>query len=167
MSDNQTGDQQQGEQGGDEQASETKTFTQDEVNQIIGKTRTEERRKASDKYGDYDDLKKAADGKKTADDRLADLEKRYAASEAATLRLRVAGAYGISTKPGKDGEPSDADLFLTGTDEVTLTAQAERLAAREEERKKNQPYVSREGGNPRPKPDSTKEFLSALTGNGQ
>ena len=131
---------------------EPKTFTQDEVNKLIGATRTEERRKASEKFGDYDDLKKAAEGKKTADDRIAELERKYAQSEANSLRLRVAGDFGISTKRGDDGEPSDADLFLTGTDEETLTAQAKRLADRaaakaeaEAERKKNNPTVPKEG----------------------
>lgn len=131
---------------------EPKTFTQDEVNQIIGKTRTEERRKVTEKYSDYDDLKKAAEGKKTSDDRLAELEKKYAQSEANTMRLRVAGDYGISTKRGDDGGPSDAELFLTGTDEETLTAQAKRLSDRaaeqakaEAERKKKNPTVPKEG----------------------
>ncbi|WP_343997122.1 hypothetical protein, partial [Williamsia deligens] len=85
-------------------------------------------------------------------------------SQANTLRLRVAGDYGISTKRGEDGSPSDAELFLTGTDEDTLIAQAKRLAARNEEQQQNQPYVSREGGNPRPRPNSNQEFLATLTG---
>lgn len=147
------------DQGGNESpsgdtpaATDTKTFTQDEVNKLIGTTRAEERRKVSEKFADYDVLKKAAEGKKTADDRLAELEKKYTQAEANTLRLRVAGNFGISTKRGNDGEPSDADLFLTGTDEETLTAQAKRLSDRaaeranaEAERKKKNPIVSKEG----------------------
>lgn len=169
MSENQTP---AGEQGGDNDGGkpdgeQPKTFTQEEVDQLVGKTRTEERRKATSKYADYDELKKAADGKKTSDDRLAELEQRYAKAEANALRLRVAGDYGISTKRGDDGEPSDAELFLTGTDEDTLVAQAKRLAAREAERNTNGPRVHREGTNHRPKPDSTKDFLNVLTGNGQ
>jgi hypothetical protein len=133
-------------------ANEAKTFTQEEVNKIIGTTRTEERRKASERYADYEDLKKAAEGKETADDRIAELERKYAQAEANTLRLRVAGDFGISTKRGDNGEPSDADLFLTGTDEETLIAQAKRLSDRvaeqakaEAERKKKHPIVSKEG----------------------
>lgn len=144
-----------------------KTFTQEEVNKLIGTTRTDERRKASEKFGDYEDLKAAAAAKKTSDERIAELENLHKQSETNTLRLRVAGDYSISTKRGENGEPSDAELFLTGTDEDTLVAQAKRLAAHEEERKKNQPYVSREGGNIRPKPDSTKDFLNVLTGRDQ
>lgn len=153
-----------GEGAGSENDSDTKTLTQAEVDKIVGKARAEERRKVSEKYSDYDDLKKEADGKKTAEQRFAELEQKFAQSEANTLRLRVAGRFGISTTPGEDGGPSDADLFLTGTDEETLTAQAQRLAAREEERKNNQPLVYGEGTNPRPKPSSTQEFLKTLTG---
>jgi hypothetical protein len=47
--------------------------------------------------------------------------KDFARAEA--LRLRVASKFGIGDE--------DADLFLTGSDEETLTKQAERLAARE------------------------------------
>lgn len=139
-----------------EKGNESRAFTQEEVDKLIGKTRTEERHKArtevATKYADYDDLKKAAEGKKTADDRIAELEKKYQQSESNTLRLRVAGEYGISTKRGDDGEPSDADLFLTGTDEETLSAQAKRLADRvaaqaatEVDRKKKSPTVPKEG----------------------
>lgn len=142
--------------GSDKGGNEPRMFSQDEVNKLIGTTRTEERRKAqseaASKYADYDDLKKMAEGKKTSDDRLAELERKYAQSEANTLRLRVAGDFGISTKRGDDGEPSDADLFLTGTDEETLIAQAKRLSDRaaeqanaEAERKKKNPIVSKEG----------------------
>lgn len=135
---------------------ESKAFTQEEVDKLIGKTRTDERRKAhteaATKYADYDYLKKAAEGKKTADDRIAELEKKYQQSEANSLRLRVAGDYGISTKRGEDGEPSDAELFLLGGDEETLTAQAKRFADRlaaqaaaEVDRKKKNPSVPKEG----------------------
>lgn len=133
-------------------ANESKTFTQEEVNKLIGATRSEERQKASAKYADYDDLKKAADGKKTADELVADLQKRIEQSETKALRAQIAAGFGISTKRGDDGSPSDADLFLTGTDEETLTAQAQRLSDRaaeqakaEADRKKKNPIVSKEG----------------------
>jgi hypothetical protein len=71
---------------------------------------------------------------------LSDLERAQAeaktAQEAATkasteaLRYRLAATHGISTAPGPNGEPSDADTFLTASDETGMTAQAERLAAR-------------------------------------
>lgn len=142
----------QGDPKGDPSGEAPKTFTQEEVDKLVGKTRTEERRKVSEKYADYDELKKAADDKKTIEQRFADLEQKFQQSEANGLRLRIAGQFGISTKPAGDGGPSDAELFLTGTDEDTLTAQAKRLADRvaeqakaETERKKKNPTVPKEG----------------------
>lgn len=71
---------------------------------------------------------------------LSDLERAQAdaktAQETATkataeaLRYRLAAAHGIDTKPGPNGEPSDAETFLTASDEAGMTKQAERLAAR-------------------------------------
>lgn len=147
-----TSEGQGGNNSGDTPPAETKTFTQEEVNKLIGATRAEERRKVSEKYSDYDDLKKAADGKKTAEQMLADLQKRFEQSETKALRAQIAADFGISTKRGEDGQPSDADLFLTGTDEESLTAQAKRFSDRvaekasaETERKKKNPIVSKEG----------------------
>ena len=68
-----------------------------------------------------------------------------------SLALATSSACGVAHQ-NASGEPSDADLFLTGTDEETLVAQAKRLADRaaekaaaEAERKKNNPIVSKEG----------------------
>ncbi|BCI54947.1 hypothetical protein NIIDNTM18_42250 [Mycolicibacterium litorale] len=107
------------------------------------------------KYKDYPDLKaKAAKLDEIEQANLSELEKansRITAAEserdtakAEALRLRIAVTHGISLE--------DADLFLTGTTEETLTAQAKRLADRaaeqanaEAERKKKHPTVPREG----------------------
>lgn len=51
----------------------------------------------------------------------SDFEKRAAQSAAEALKWRTAAKHGISD--------DDADTFLTGSDEATLTKQAERLAA--------------------------------------
>jgi hypothetical protein len=77
---------------------------------------------------------------KIAEANLSELEKAQKAaqdaSEAAAtarteaLRYRLAAAYGIDTKPGENEEPSDADTFLTGADEASMTIQAQRYAAR-------------------------------------
>lgn len=91
--------------------------------------------------------KSAADDKRTVEQKLAALEAKHAEAEARVLRSNVAAEYGISTKKGPNGEPSDADLFLTGSDEATLTAQAERLAARVADQKKNGNVARKEGGN--------------------
>ena len=132
----------------------------------MGQARTDERRKATAKFADYDDLKTKAEGAKTLEERLAEIEQRAKSAEAAALRARVAADHGISTKRGPNGEPSDADLFLTGADEETLTAQAQRLAQREADRKKQGNVAPREGGNPKPDDSrsSEREFVRGLFG---
>lgn len=123
-----------------------KTFTEAQVAAIV-KDRLAQQ--AKNQFGDYEDLKKQVEGAQTAEQKLAekiaDLEAKHADSEARALRASVAAEYGISTKKGDKGEPSDADLFLTGSDEATLTAQASRLAAQVAERKKSGNVARKEG----------------------
>lgn len=114
------------------------TFTQADVDKLVSKVRGEERRKASEKFADYDELKTKADGAKTVVQQLADLKDQLSASNARALRSDIAAKHGISAE--------DRDLFLTGTDEDTLTAQATRLAAKETDRKKNGNVAPKEGG---------------------
>jgi len=107
------------------------------------------------KFKDYNDIKaKAAKLDDIEQANLSELEKangRITTAEserdtakAEALRLRTAVTHGISLE--------DADLFLTGTTEESLTAQAKRLSDRaaeqvnaEAERKKKHPIVSKEG----------------------
>jgi len=118
------------------------TFTQADVDRIV-KAKAE--RLAKQLYPDYDELRTKAEGAKTLEDRVASLEGELNTSKADALRTRIAAEYGISTKKGDKGEPSDADLFLTGSDEATLTAQASRLAAQVAERKKTGNVAPKEG----------------------
>jgi hypothetical protein len=142
-----TGDGTQGAQENGATAGEqSKTFTQDEVNQLVGQARVDERRKVQSKFADYDEVKAKAGESKSLEERLAEVERRAQAAEAEPTRSRVAATFGISTKKGPNGEPSDADLFLTGADEDTLTAQAKRLADREADRKKRGGVAPKEGG---------------------
>ena len=137
-----TGDGTQGAQeNGAPEGEQAKTFTQDEVNQLVGQARTDERRKVAAKFADYDDLKAKAGEKATADERLAELEKEIESTKREAMRRRVQAAHQIADE--------DADLFLTGTDEETLTAQAKRLADRETERKSKGNHVPREGETPK------------------
>ena len=100
---------------------------------------------AKNKFGDYEALKAQAGQSATLDQRLATLEGDLTTSRAEALRARVAADYGISTKAGPNGEPSDADLFLTGSDADSLKAQAERLAGREADRQTKGNRAAKEG----------------------
>ena len=128
--------------------------SQEELNAII-KQRIERERA---KYRDYAELKaEAEEARKLKQANMTELEKANARAvevekerdsvarerdeaRAEALRLRIAVQHGLSIE--------DADLFLTGTDEETLTAQAKRLADRaaaqanaDAERRKRSPYV--------------------------
>lgn len=128
---------QQEQQQSSDGSQKAETFTQADVDRIVGERVQRERAK----YADYDDLKAKAGKSATAEERVAALEKRATEAEARALRSDIAAKHGISAE--------DRDLFLTGTDEDTLAAQAKRLAAREAEHKKNGNYVSQEGRNPK------------------
>lgn len=125
--------------------------TQEELNHVIGERVARAEKTAADKaaaqFADYDDLKakaaqfdKAAEASKTEADktaeRIAKLEKENADIKSSALRTSIAAEYGVSTKKAADGGPSDAELFLTATDEATLRKQAERLAGTAADRTK-------------------------------
>jgi hypothetical protein len=133
------------EAGPEADEQQEQTFKQADVDRIVRERVKRER----EKFADYDDLKAKAGEATTAEERIAKLEKEIQTSQHEALKRRVQARHGISD--------DDADLFLTGTDEDTLTAQAERLAAREAERKQNGNHVPREGNNPAPGTGSTEE----------
>lgn len=146
-------------QGGDGQ--QGATFTQADVDRIIGERLG---RQAKEKFGDYDELKSKAEGAKTLEDRFGALETELNATKSEALRTRIAARFSVSTEKGPKGEPSDADLFLTGSDEATLTAQAERLAGREADRKKQGNFAPKEGSSPSSSGDASdlREFTKQL-----
>jgi membrane protein involved in colicin uptake len=84
------------------------------------------------------------ESQKTEAQKLADAkaaaEKDAADARADALRWRIAAKHQISDE--------DAELFLTGTDEVTLTKQAERLAGRVADQKKTGNRAPNEGKSP-------------------
>jgi hypothetical protein len=123
-------------------------------------------RLARAKPADYDDLKAKA-GRldeleaankseiEKATEKATAAERERDAAKADAMRWKVAAKHGISDE--------DAELFLTGTDEATLTKQAERLTARVADRKKNGNHVPREGTPPSgPQPDEMREFTRKL-----
>lgn len=130
-------------------------------------------RLARAKPADYDELKakaakwdQAEAANKTeldkANDRAARAEQERDAARAEALRYKVAAAHGISTAAGADGTPSDAELFLTGTDEDTLTRQAERLTQRGSDRRTRGNVAPREGTNPHAEQDDLRQFARQL-----
>ena len=153
MTENNDAASQQG--NGDGEQEKGKTFTQAELDQIITDRLAQQ---AKNKFGDYAELKAKAEGAKTVEQQLSELSAKHVAAEARALRADIASTYGISKE--------DRDLFLTGSDEATLTAQAKRLADREEERKKNGNRAPKEGGttNGDDKDKDLREFTRALFG---
>lgn len=123
------------QENGDKQAQQGKTFTQAELDQIITDRLAQQ---AKNKFGDYEALKAQAAGAKTVEQKLAELTTKHEQAEARALRSDVAAKYGISSE--------DRDLFLTGSDEEALEAQAKRLAERVVDQKKNGNRAPKEGG---------------------
>lgn len=86
-------------------------------------------------------LAELEESQKTETQKLSDAktaaEKDAADAKAEALRWRIAARHSITDE--------DAELFLTGTDEDTLTKQAQRLTAREGEHKKKPNVVPKEG----------------------
>lgn len=143
---------------GTEGAQESKTFTQAEVDRIIAdRLKREDVKGLKAKAAEYDKL---AEAQKTAEQKAAEkqqaAEARASEAEARAIRYQVAAENGISK--------ADADLFLIGTDEDTITAQAKRLLEREGDRKKQGNYVPNEGKTPKnpSKDDPMREIARGL-----
>lgn len=119
-------------------------------------------RRAKENKSAADELAALKDSQKTAEqkfeERLAEIEQRAADAEARALRSDIAAKFGLSAE--------DRDLFLTGIDEDTLTAQAERLAAREVDRKKQGNVAPKEGATSTSGSDDSeaRDFAAGLFG---
>ena len=79
------------------------------------------------------------------------------AARAEATRYKIAGRYGISTEPGEEDSPSDADLFLTGSTEEELLAQAQRLSSLRKASLEDGLVDPTQGGSGKPAPPSTAE----------
>jgi hypothetical protein len=138
--------------------------SQDDLNRVIADRVARERAK----YADYKDVKaKAAkldeieqankSEQEKFNERIAALEKENQTIRSEALRSRIQAKFSISDE--------DAELFLTGTDEDSLTRQAERLAARESDRKKKGNVAPKEGAaTPSAGNDDMREFARNLFG---
>lgn len=149
-------------QGEQQQGKQDAMVPQSEVDRIVRERLARER----EKYADYDEVKAKAEGSKTLEDRLASLEIELTTTRTQALKATIAAKYGISTEPGSDGSPSDADLFLTGSDADSLTKQAQRLAARDADRKKQGNVAPKEGVTTKPGGPTAdlREFAKGLFG---
>lgn len=151
MTDDPKSDEQTGDEG--------KTFTQADIDaaveKIAAKIRAEERRKVSEKYADYDDLKAKAEGAKTLEDRVAGIERQARESEERALRAEVANAKGLTATQAKR---------LVGTTREELEADADELLADIGAQKKAGNVSPREGNNPKPGSDPQREFVRELFG---
>ena len=135
------------------QSKEGQLIPQSDVDRIVKERVARERAK----YSDYDELKAKAAGSQTLEERLALLEGELTTAKANALRSDIAAKHGLSAE--------DRDLFLTGTDESTLTAQAQRLAGRVEDRKKQGNFAPKEGTQPAGSTDTgEREFVKNLFG---
>lgn len=152
-----TGDGTQGAQeNGAPQGEQTKTFTQDEVNQLVGQARTEERRKVAAKFADYDDLKTKAGTAETAEERIAALEREVATSRTEALRAKYAADVPEALRP-----------LLTATTDDDLKAQRDLILQGVADRKKQGGVAPKEGGAADTKPagdSDEREFVRHLFG---
>lgn len=105
-----------------------RTFTQDEVNEMMGKVRRETR----EKYADYDELKQKASAYDEAQEAAkSELEKAQEAAAKAgeeldALRAEKARNDLASRISAATGVPAS---LITGTDEESMTASANAIAA--------------------------------------
>lgn len=89
-----------------------------------------------------------------AQKQAADAQETAAEATAEALRYRVAAKHSISDE--------DAALFLTGTDEETLTKQAQRLTDRAQASPRPDPSQGARGGDP--KSSTADQFAAAVEG---
>lgn len=128
------------------------TFTQADVDRIVRERVKRER----DKFADYDDLKAKADGAKTLEDRVAEIERQAKDSEARALRAEVANVKGLT--------PSQAKR-LVGSTREELETDADDLLKDIGAQKKQGNRVPDEGKNPpKSSDDPVREFTRSLFG---
>lgn len=150
------------EGGGEQQpGGENETFDAEYVKKLraeSAKYRTEAKANAdaAKRLAEIEEANKT-EAQKTAD-RLAAAEKDAADARREALKFKIASKFQIGDE--------DADLFLTGDDETSMTKQAERLAARTGERKKQGNRVPQEGANSNAAPNDERTFVRDLFGKG-
>lgn len=97
-------------------------FSAAEVEQIV------QDRVRRSRPADYEEVRLQAEAADELRRVLAEKEQALADLKLTSLRAAIAAEYGVSMAARADGQPSDADLFLTGQDEARMRAQAAALA---------------------------------------
>lgn len=141
------------------QEGEAKTFDADYVKKLrdeAAKYRTEAKANAdaAKRLAAIEEANKTEAQKQA--DALAAAQREATQAKADALRFKIAAKFGVSDE--------DTDLFLTGSDEETLTRQAQRLTEREAASKKNGNVVPREGAKTTTTGDDGREVARALFG---
>lgn len=140
-----------------QEGADPETFDAEYVKKLraeAAKYRTEAKAnaKAASRLAEIEEAQKSEAQK--AADALAAAQRDAETARAEAIRYRIASKFEVSEE--------DADLFLTGTDEETLTKQAQRLSERAADRKKAGNVVPREGTSAPAKDDEVREFTRAL-----
>ena len=152
-----TGDGTQGAQeNGAPEGEQAKTFTQDEVNQLVGQARTDERRKVAAKFADYDEVKAKAGTADSAEERIANLEREVAQSRTEALRAKYAADVPENLRP-----------LLTATTDDDLKAQRDLILQGVADRMKRGGVAPKEGGSADTKGDARddeRQFVRGLFG---
>ena len=147
-----TGDQPTGDAPKSTEQPKPDTFSQADVDRIVRERVQRERAK----YADYDDLKKTAEGAKTLEDRVADMERRTAETEMRALRAEVANAKGLTPTQAKR---------LVGSTREELEADADELLADIGAQRSKSNVAPKEGTTPKnPGSDAMREFANGLWG---
>ena len=118
------------------------TFTQADVDRIVADRLKREREATKAKYGDYDELKTKAEGAKTLEDRIAEMEMRATQAEIAALRSKYAADVPEKFRP-----------LLNGSTDEELKSQRDLIVEAESERKQKNNVSPREGTNPKASDD--------------
>ena len=126
MSDNPTPEQQPTKTEGQEPEKPEQTFTQADVDRIVADRLKREREATRTKYADYDDLKTKAEGAKTLEDRVAEIEQAARQAEERALRAEVANAKGLTANQAKRLQGSTRDELEADADELLADIGAQK-----------------------------------------
>lgn len=149
-----------GAEGGDETKTPEVPNPTETVEYWKGKARDWESKSKANKTA-AEKLAAIEESSKTDDEKRVEREAKMQA-EVDSVPSKVAMSLRNHLIARHEIEADDAELFLTGTTPELILKQVDRLIDQSAGPKGNR--VSKEGTNSRPKPNSTSEFLGALTG---